>query len=219
MKPCHDDAAARLDIPRLDEARSDLREAAKLDPTNTAVKKELVAVKKQIETARESQKKALSKAFSGGGGLLGAVFGPATRQPDAVTVREVMSANPITIASDATLAEAARVMATNSVKRLPIIETDGSVVGVLSRADIVAAFARPDELIDDEIREDIAKRVLFVDPESLDISVNDGIVALGGELPTKTDARILEELCRRLEGVVSIDSSLTWKVDDTKLPA
>ena len=155
----------------------------------------------------------------GGGGLLGAVFGPATRQPDAVTVREVMSANPITIASDATLAEAARVMATNSVKRLPIIEIDGSVVGVLSRADIVAAFARPDELIDDEIREDIAKRVLFVDPESLDISVNDGIVALGGELPTKTDARILEELCRRLEGVVSIDSSLTWKVDDTKLPA
>ena len=155
----------------------------------------------------------------GGGGLLGAVFGPATRQPDAVTVREVMSANPITIASDATLAEAARIMATNGVKRLPIIETDGSVVGVLSRADIVAAFARPDELIDDEIREDIAKRVLFVDPESLDISVNDGIVALGGELPTKTDARILEELCRRLEGVVSVDSSLTWKVDDTKLPA
>jgi len=155
----------------------------------------------------------------GGGGLLGAVFGPATRQPDAVTVREVMSSNPITIASDATLSEAARVMATNSVKRLPIIEADGNVVGVLSRADIVAAFARPDELIDDEIREDIAKRVLFVDPESLDISVNDGIVALGGELPTKTDARILEELCRRLEGVVSVDSSLSWKVDDTKLPA
>jgi CBS domain-containing protein len=153
------------------------------------------------------------------GGLLGAVFGPAARHPDAVTVREVMSAHPVTVAADATLTEAARLMATNSVKRLPIVDADGSVVGVLSRADIVAAFARPDELIDDEIREDVAKRVLFVDPETLDISVNDGIVALGGELPTKTDARIFEELCRRLEGVISVDSSLSWKVDDTKLPA
>lgn len=153
------------------------------------------------------------------GGLLGAVFGPSERHPDAVTVREVMSANVITVASDATLAEAARVMAGNSVKRLPIVDADGKVLGVLSRADIVAAFARPDELIDDEIREDITKRILFIDPDTLDISVTDGIVALGGELPTKTDARILEELCRRLEGVVSVDSSLSWKVDDTKLPA
>lgn len=153
------------------------------------------------------------------GGLLAAVFGPAGRQPDAVTVREVMSAQPITVAADATLSEAARLMATNSVKRLPVIDADGAVIGVLSRADIVAAFARPDELIDDEIREDIVRRVLFVDPDTLSIAVTDGIVALGGQLPTKSDARMLEELCRRLEGVISVDSTLSWKVDDTKLPA
>ena len=153
------------------------------------------------------------------GGLLGAIFDPSSRHGDAVTVREAMSTNVVTVASDATLAEAARLLAANSIKRLPIVDADGVVLGVLSRADIVAAFARPDEIIEDEIREDVARRVLFVDPDSLSISVVDGIVALGGELPTKTDARILEELTRRLEGVVSVDSSLTWKVDDTKLPA
>jgi CBS domain-containing protein len=153
------------------------------------------------------------------GGLLGAVFGPQSSHADAVTVREVMSTNVITVAADAKVAEAARLLATNSIKRLPIVDGDGAVIGIISRADIVAAFARPDELIEDEIREDLARRVLFVDPDSLSVSVTDGLVGIGGELPTKTDARILEELTRRLEGVVSVDSSLTWKVDDTKLPA
>lgn len=153
------------------------------------------------------------------GGLLGAVFGAATSHADAVTVREVMSSNVVTVAADAKVAEAARLLAANSIKRLPIVDGDGVVVGIISRADIVAAFARPDELIEDEIREDVARRILFVDPDSLAVSVTDGMVGIGGELPTKTDARILEELTRRLEGVVSVDSSLTWKVDDTKLPA
>ncbi|MDH3730855.1 MAG: CBS domain-containing protein [Acidimicrobiia bacterium] len=153
------------------------------------------------------------------GGLLGAVFGAELSHSEAVTVGEVMSTNVVTVAPDATLAEAARVLATNGVKRLPIVDAEGLVIGVISRADIVAAFARPDELIDDEIREDISRRILFIDPDALAMTVKDGIVEMAGELPTKTDARILEELTRRLEGVVRVDSSLTWKVDDTKLPA
>lgn len=152
------------------------------------------------------------------GGLLGAVFGQESSHSEAVSVGEVMSTNVVTVAPDATLAEAARVLAANGVKRLPIVDQEGLVIGIISRADIVAAFARPDELIDDEIREDISRRILFVDPDALDLTVKDGIVSIGGELPTKTDARILEELTRRLEGVVRVDTSLTWKVDDTKLP-
>lgn len=151
------------------------------------------------------------------GGLRGGVAGSSANQ--ALTVREVMTASVVTIAPDATLTEAARLMTAKAVKRLPIIDSSGGVAGVLSRADIVAAFTRPDEVIEDEIREDVVKRILFIDPESLTISVSDGIVAIGGELPTKTDARVLEELTRRLDGVVLVDSSLSWKVDDTKLPA
>ncbi len=44
------------------------------------------------------------------------------------------------------------------------------------------------------------------------------MVNLGGGVPTRTDARLLEELVRRLDGVVRVESSLSWDVDDAELP-
>ena len=49
----------------------------------------------------------------------------------------------------------------------------------------------------------------------VDVTVDEGRVSLGGTMPTRTEARLLEELARRLDGVVSVDSSLEWKLDDT----
>ena len=57
-------ALAQRRTGHLEEARADLRQALQLDPNNKQCKKELAAVKKELETTRESQKKALAKAFS-----------------------------------------------------------------------------------------------------------------------------------------------------------
>ncbi len=149
-------------------------------------------------------------------GLLDALLGGNHSLAEAELVGEAMTERVVTIAPDATLAEAARIMAGHDVKRLPVIDRDGQVLGVLSRADIVAAFTRPDELIEDEIREDVIRRVLFVDPADMEVAVDDGVVTLGGELPTRTEARLLEELVRRLDGVINVVDQLRWKVDDTK---
>ena len=151
-------------------------------------------------------------------GLLDALLGGAHSLAEAELVEEAMSTGVVTIPPDATLADAARVMASREVKRLPVVDDEGKVLGVISRADIVAAFTRPDEVIEDEINEDVIRRILFVDPGTIDVEVVDGLVKLSGELPTRTEARLLEELSRRLDGVVAVANDLTWRLDDTKLP-
>ncbi|MFH1103946.1 MAG: CBS domain-containing protein, partial [Actinomycetota bacterium] len=119
--------------------------------------------------------------------LLEALFGDGTTSPPAVeTVGEVMSEPVITINADATISEAARVMTHRRVKRLPVLDDAGALVGVISRADIVNAFTKPDEVIEDEVREDIVRRLLFLDPGSVTVSVHEGVVTLGGELENRT---------------------------------
>ncbi len=151
-------------------------------------------------------------------GLLDALFGGAQHSlAEAETVAEAMTEGVVTIGPDSTLAEAARVMATRDVKRLPVVDGRGLLIGVVSRGDVVAAFTRPDDVIEDEILEDVIRRVLFIDPATVDVTVEEGMVTLGGELPTRTEVRLLEELVRRLDGVVSVENRATWKLDDTHL--
>jgi len=129
-------------------------------------------------------------------------------------VRDAMSHSVLSIPADLEVLEAARYMQSNDVKRLVVVE-DAKMVGVISRFDIVAAFTRPDDVIEDEIREDLIRRVLFVDPTTVDVSVANGIVRLVGSIGTRTEARLLEELARRLDGVADVQNDLTWRRDDT----
>jgi CBS domain-containing protein len=129
-------------------------------------------------------------------------------------VEQVMNRSVLTINPDATVTEAARMMVVNDVNRLPVIDNNGKSLGIISRLDVVAAFTRPDEIIEDEIREDLLRRVLFVDPDDISVDVTNGIVTLSGEIGTRNEARLLAELARRLDGVVKVQTDLTWRLDD-----
>ena len=149
--------------------------------------------------------------------LLDALFGEGPSEPPTVeSVAEVMTEDLITATPEVTIGEAARVMATRGVKRLPVVDGDGVLVGIISRADVVNAFTKPDEIIEDEIREDIIRRLLFLDPADVGVTAEDGVVTLDGELENRTETRLLVELTRRVEGVVRVDSQLTFLVDDQK---
>ncbi len=131
------------------------------------------------------------------------------------TVSEVMNPSVVTIGPDRSITDAARVMVINDVNRLPVVDADSRMLGIISRLDVVAAFTRPDDVIEDEIREDVIRRVLFVDPGTLNVAVHNGVVAFDGEIGTRTEARLLEEMVLRLPGVVRVDNGLGWRVDDT----
>jgi len=134
------------------------------------------------------------------------------------SVGEVMSHSVLSVSPDLEVMEAARYMHGHSVKRVLVVE-EGKMVGILSRFDIVAAFTRPDDLIEDEIREDLIRRVLFVDPETVDVRVSNGVVTLVGTIGTRTEARLVEELAIRLDGVVGVENKLDWRIDDTSSDA
>ena len=133
-------------------------------------------------------------------------------------VGDVMSTDLVTIRPDRLVSDAARVMVINDVNRLPVVDEGDLLLGIISRMDVVGAFARPDEVIEDEIREDLLRRVLFVDPETIDVAVAEGVVSFAGEIGTLTEAQMLDELVLRLPGVARVNNGLTWRVDDSPVP-
>jgi CBS domain-containing protein len=152
--------------------------------------------------------------------LLGLLFAGRTGEPDvdAVRTEEAMSSPAITISPGQPVAAAARLMVDRRVNRLPVV--DGTqLVGILTRADIVHAFVRPDEELEREIREDVAGRALWIDPAQLEIEVDHGAVVLGGEVERRVDAELLERLTAAVPGVVSVRSDLRWQLEDAKLEA
>jgi CBS domain-containing protein len=135
----------------------------------------------------------------------------------ALSVEQAMTKKVKTIGDEADHTEAARLMETSGVKRLPVTNSDGRLVGILSRSDILKVFARGDSEISQEIRSEVIERILWLEPASLTVDVADGVVTLEGTVPTKSDSRILEEMTRRIDGVVSVSAErLRHEMDDTK---
>lgn len=131
------------------------------------------------------------------------------------TVGDVMTTDVVTIGSEADHTEAARTMEREAVKRLPVVE-EGRLVGLLSRADMLRAFTRADQDIIDEITEHVIARVMWLDPAKVKVASTDGNVVLSGHLENRSDATLLLELTRRLDGVASVTDRLTWEYDNTK---
>lgn len=131
-------------------------------------------------------------------------------------VKDVMTTDVKVIGSEADHAIAARLMQSEGIKRIPVVE-GGRLIGLISRTDMLRAYARPDREIIDEIRNHVMKEILWVDPRRATIECLDGNVVLTGRMETRTDASLLVEMTKRLDGVTSVGDHLTWEVDNTKL--
>lgn len=143
-----------------------------------------------------------------------------TEQPEVPayerTVGDVMTSEVVVISPEADHAEAARLMEQQRVKRLPVVD-DGQLVGLISRADMLKAFVRPDHEIIEEIQEKVMRKILWIDPNRAIVECVDGNVVLRGRLETRSDANLLVELTKRLDGVASVADHLQWDVDNTKV--
>jgi CBS domain-containing protein len=147
--------------------------------------------------------------------LLANLFGEGEATAASV-VADVMTKNPHTIDSSSSVTEAARRMTDLKVKRLPVVTPDGTLEGIISRADVMAAFARSDGELRSEIEADVVDRILRLAPGSIEVAVANGVVTLEGAVETKSEARLLEELAVRVEGVISVASNVQYGRDDTK---
>jgi len=131
-------------------------------------------------------------------------------------VGDVMTADVKVIGPESDHAEAARLMEKEGIKRIPVV-ADGQLIGLIARADMLKAYVRSDQEIIDEIQGHVMKDILWIDSRRVEIECVDGNVIVSGHLETRSDASLLIELTRRLDGVTSVSDHLTWEVDNTKL--
>jgi CBS domain-containing protein len=123
------------------------------------------------------------------------------------TAGEAMTSPAITIDSWRPPAAAASLMIEHGINRLPVLKQD-QLVGIISRSDLVRAFARPDEDIALDIREDVVLRAFWLPSEQVEVEVFDGEVTLRGELDSKLAVDMIPEAVRRIPGVVGVRSEL-----------
>ena len=134
----------------------------------------------------------------------------------ATTARDLMSVAVVSIAPDATVAEAARRMHTAGVKRLPVLDEGGRLVGIVSRADLLKVFNRPDQAIRREIMDEVIVGEFMMDPNRFFIHVTDGAVVLQGRVERRSLLPSLVRAVHSVEGVVRVKNRLTFDIDDVE---
>jgi CBS domain-containing protein len=104
-------------------------------------------------------------------------------------------------------------MVDEGVNRLPVVDADGKLVGIVTRADLVRAFVRTDSELEREIREDVLLRSLWVAPERVVVEVEEGVASLRGQVENRATAEMLPDFVRRVPGVVAVHSDVSWEDD------
>jgi CBS domain-containing protein len=127
---------------------------------------------------------------------------------------ELMTAPVISVSPEAPIGEAARRMHRNEVKRLPVVDADGHLVGIISRADLLRVYLRQDADIAREIREDVVRRTLWIDPDTIRVVVREGIVTIQGQVERRSLLPIVDRLVMSVEGVVAVNDQLSYAADD-----
>jgi len=129
---------------------------------------------------------------------------------DGLTARDLMTHPAITVTPDDSVEQAARLMYTLQVKRLPVIDHRGALVGIISRADVLAVYDRPDEEIREEIIGDVIVDGFGQDPEVFTVSVQAGVVTLEGSPQSVTLGHDLVRKVRHVQGVVAVRDRLSY---------
>ena len=132
------------------------------------------------------------------------------------TVEALMTA-PVRMAGpDATLRELLHLMNMYQINRIPIVEAR-RLLGIVTRADVLRALTRPDAAITEEVCWRL-EHELWIDLKGVQVSTAGGVVALAGEVDTRTDAELAARWAGATDGVVAVDSSrLHYRIDDGRL--
>ena len=127
-----------------------------------------------------------------------------------VTAADLMTRPPVTIGPLEPVTHAARLMHARKVKRLPVIDEAGRLVGIVARSDVLSVYSRPDADIGHEITDRIMLDTLLTDPVRFTVAVKDGIVTVEGTPETAVVGHDMIEEIRHLEGVVSVRDRLSY---------
>jgi len=127
-----------------------------------------------------------------------------------LTAGDLMTRPAVTVEPDDTVEHAARLMYVRRVKRLPVTDVAGHLVGIISRADVLGVYSRPDEEIQKEICDEVIPNGFLADPARFTVTVHDGIVTLEGKPETVPLGRDIVSRARHVQGVVAVRDRFTY---------
>jgi CBS domain-containing protein len=126
------------------------------------------------------------------------------------TAAELMSAPAVTVLVGTSIVSAARRMDSEKVKRLPVVDALGRLVGIVTRGDLLQVHLRPD----DDIRADVRTDALAGLAEDVEAEVSDGVVTLDGRVAQASIAVEAARLARLVPGVVDVVDRIRFDYDD-----
>jgi CBS domain-containing protein len=138
----------------------------------------------------------------------------ARRKADARTVRELMSSPPVVATAGTPIAAAARLMDAEHVKRLPVVDGTGRLVGLVSRRDLLKVHRRTDQEIASDIETGVVGPFLAQEPGKVTVAVIHGTVTLAGQVGRRSTAEAAARMTGQVAGVVAVNSSLEYDYDD-----
>lgn len=136
------------------------------------------------------------------------------RKAAGTTAEELMSSPAVTVSRRTPVADAARLMESAGVRRLPVIDDLGRLIGMVTNRDLLKVFLRPDDHIKRQIVVDVLSDVDGGSSSVVSVEAHDGAVLLTGEMERRTAVEALTARVEAVEGVTSVDNRIEWRVDD-----
>jgi len=127
-----------------------------------------------------------------------------------VTAGDLMTTAVVAVRPEDSVEHAAKLMYDRGVKRLPVTDENGHLVGIISRADVLSVFDRTDSAIAREITHDVILGEFLVDPSAIQVTVVDGIVTLAGRPETSETGHEIVWRVRHVQGVVAVRDRLDY---------
>jgi CBS domain-containing protein len=161
-------------------------------------------------------------------GWYGFIFGPGRLAAEytrshARKVGEIMTAEVFAAAPEAPLAEIVKLMEARHIKRVPVVDR-GALVGIVSRANLVAALAEmlahphSQAMSDDEIRQAMLAEIdeqPWGPRGSVDVAVKQGVIELSGSILDERERVALVVAAESLPGVKTVRDRLVWVEPNT----
>jgi CBS domain-containing protein len=156
--------------------------------------------------------------FRPAGSMGGILHGRERAKAAAVIAADLMSKPPLTIGPHDPVSHAARLMYSRKVKRLPVVDDEGRLIGIVTRADVLSVYSRPDAEIRHDVIDNVIVGTVLTDPARFTVTVKDGVVTVEGKPENASVGRDMIEEIRHVEGVVAVRDRLGYPPEPRSVP-
>jgi pimeloyl-ACP methyl ester carboxylesterase/predicted transcriptional regulator len=133
---------------------------------------------------------------------------------DAAVAAALMTAPAVTATRETSVVAAARRLKAKRIKRMPVVDGEGRLVGIVSRRDLLRMHTRSDSEIRTDVVDNVLRRSLHLDPLTVQVDVVNGVVTLSGRVESNSVARLVVRLTAEVAGVADVVDRISWRYDD-----